>query len=135
VKMLDAASVERSARVHKNEFYFAYLAIQPKFDNAFAAGEAKELLYFVLGAKPEQTERGPGVNVEITYTVKKGSESIIKYDKKTMVLPAAFPMVNHPLPLEAKDKTLIPGAYSLSIEIEDKVSGKKLKTEVPIEIK
>lgn len=135
VKMLDAAAVERSARVHKNEFYFANLAIQPKFDNAFAAGESKELLYFVLGAKPEQTERGPGVNVEISYAVKKGSESVIKYDKKTMVLPAGFPMINHPLPLEAKDKTLTPGAYSLSIEIEDKVGGKKLKTEVPIEIK
>lgn len=125
--------VESSAHVRKDEFAFANLLIRPKLENVFNVGDSKEIIYCVFGGKPDMTAQPPKFNIEVTYTLKKGSESVIKFAKKNF----DSPFIDHPLPLNPIDKTkqLEPGAYTLAIDIEDKLGSTKTSTTVPIEIK
>ncbi len=133
IKQLDPSAREMRATVRKGDFMFSVLDIQPKLDNIFAVGDSKEIFYFVFGGRPDLNLQPPKFNLEVTYTLKKGNESVIKFAKQAFPMP----LINHPLPLQMqeKDKTLAPGLYSLAIDIQDKVGDGKLKTEIPIEIK
>ena len=130
VKQFDASGVERTAQIHKGVFKFAILEIEPNMDNLFKAGDSKEVFYFISGGKPDLATQPPKFNFEVTYTLKMEKESIIKFAKQSFDAP----LINHQLPLVAQGKPLTPGFYTLQVEVQDKIGGNKLKTEVPIEI-
>jgi len=133
IRQLDPSARETKATVRKGLFMFSVLEIKPKMDALFAGGDSKEIFYFVFGGRPDLNQNPPKFNLEVTYTLKKGSESVIKFAKKSYPVP----LINDPLPLvmQEKEKKLEAGSYVLHIEIEDKVGGGKMKSELPLEIK
>lgn len=129
IKQFGAEAVERTARVRKGAFMFSVLEISPKFDNIFAAGDSKEILYFILGAKPDPATQK--FNIDVAYTLKRGKDAVIKFAKQSFQAP----FVNHALPLvPPKDKVLEPGVYTLTIDIEDKVGGAKKSIDYEMQI-
>ncbi|MEW6369139.1 MAG: hypothetical protein AB1714_31335 [Acidobacteriota bacterium] len=130
VKQFDASGVERTAQIHKGVFKFAILEIEPNMENVFKAGDSKEIFYFVSGGKPDLASQPPRFDFEVTYTLKMDKETYIKFARQTFTAP----LINHQLPLVAQGKPLTPGFYTLQVEVQDKIGGNRLKTEVPIEI-
>lgn len=105
--------------LYKNFFHYATLEVEPFFGHEFSLTEKLDLLYFIMGGIP--AEDGT-FSFEVSYIYKKGEEEVVKFEPRTLDIPA--PIVSQPLPLEFVDKKLEPGEYVLEINIKDNI-GKK----------
>lgn len=109
--------------LYKNFFHYATLEVEPLFDHEFSLTEKLDLLFFIMGGIP--AEDGT-YSFEVSYIYRKGEEEVVKFEPRTLDIPA--PIVSQPLPLEFADKKLEPGEYILEINLKDNI-GKKEGTE------
>jgi hypothetical protein len=121
-------AVEQRPEVHKGYFTYSILQIVPNIDEVFTAGDALDVFFYIVGAQPNEQSQ---FDIEIQYEVKKGEETVIKYEP----YPYKAPLISHPLPMKQtvlikegdqerrEQRDLPPGSYSLQIKITDKISG------------
>lgn len=103
--------------LYKNIFHYATLEIEPYDNHRFTPQEKLDILYFILGLKPNKDGK---FNFEVSYTYKKGEEEVVKFEPRVENVPA--PIVSIPLELSFKDKILEPGEYMLEIFLKDQNS-------------
>jgi hypothetical protein len=145
IKQLDRMSApETRSEIHRGMFTYSVLQVQANLDNVFTAGDNLDVFFFIFGAQANEQGRN---DIEVTYEVVQGEEAVIRY----AVTSYDMALVSQPLPLKktvliktTKDgktterqeqRDLEPGAYALSIEVNDKLSGKTLKQLVNFEVK
>jgi uncharacterized protein YceK len=145
IKKLDRMSApETRSEIHRGIFVYSVLQIETNLDNVFATGDNLDVFFYIFGAQPNEQGRN---DIEVSYEVVKGEEAVIRY----AVTNYDMPLVSQPLPLKktvliktTKDgktterqeqRDLEAGAYALSIEVNDKLSGKSLKQLVNFEVK
>ena len=145
VKNLNRMSApETRSEIHKGIFTYSVLQVEANLDHVFTAGDNLDVFFFIFGAQANEQGRN---DIEVTYQVVKGEEAVIRY----AVTNYDMALVSQPLPLKKTvlikttkdDKTterqeqrdLEPGAYALSIEVNDKLSGKSLKQLINFEVK
>ncbi|MFQ6083582.1 MAG: hypothetical protein ACE5WD_09495 [Candidatus Aminicenantia bacterium] len=117
-------SPEMRLNVHQDFFRYSILKIEPKIELVFSQEQQPDIFYFIFGTSPHpETNK---FEIEITYSVFKGEEAVIKFEPTTF----PFPMISHPLPLKRADKSLEPGEYILEIKIVDKVSGSSITKKI-----
>lgn len=145
IKNLNRMSApETRSEIHKGIFTYSVLQVEASLDNVFTAGDNLDVFFYIFGAQPNEQSRN---DIEVTYEVVQGEETIIRYAETNYDMA----LVSQPLPLKktvliktTKDgktterqeqKDLEPGAYALSIEVTDKLSGKSLKQLINFEVR
>jgi len=145
-KINQMSAPESTTNIHKGFFTYSILQIEPNLDRVFSKGDNLDIFFFIYGTQPNPDDPQK-VSIEITYSVLKGEEAVIRYaPQKYDAL-----LVSQPLPLkrtviikttkegkteERKEtKDLEPGTYILNIDIKDTISGKTLKKTVDFECK
>lgn len=139
------ASPETTTELHQDYFTYSVLQVTPNLEKIFKAGENLDILFFVFGAQPNESQQ---YDLGVSYEVLKDDIVEIKYaDTKYQ-----SPLVSQPLPLtktivstttmesgETKEKKetkdLPPGMYTLKITISDAVSNKTTVKTVEFEMK
>ena len=127
---------ETQTDLHRGFFTYLVLKVTPNIAKAIHQKESLDLLYFVLGAKPNDQGR---FALETEMEVKQADKIQIKY------APTVFesPYISLPLPLKqtlkkttgtTEVKDLPAGKYTLFIKITDKNSGGKVDKSVDFEI-
>jgi hypothetical protein len=131
---------EMRTEIHKNCFTYSILKLEPKAANAFNVGENLDIFFIIFGLKPNDQQK---YNVLITYEVRKGDETAIKYEDQ----PYDSPLISQPLPLKQtviiksdkgesqEERDLQAGLYTLVIKITDKVTGSTAEKKVDFEVK
>ncbi len=123
------AAPETRIIIHKNSFVYNTLVLFPSLNNEFKAGENLDLFYFILGAKPDDSN---AFNLQITYRFLKDGKELRKLGPTTV---KNF-IISQPISLayteitkdakgvetERKEIRLEPGDYSLEIDMVDMVS-------------
>jgi hypothetical protein len=131
---------ENHAAVHKDFFTYSVLQIEANVDRVFSPKDNFEIFFYVLGAQPSETGK---YDIEVGYEIYKGEERAIRFE------PGKYEslVVSQPLPLkqtliitsgeERRQETrdLLPGKYTLSIKVSDKVSGKSETKNIDFEMK
>jgi hypothetical protein len=145
VKNLDRMSApETRSEIHRGIFTYSVLQVETNLDNVFAATDNLDVFFFIFGAQPNEQGRN---DIEVTYEVLQNDEAVIRYALTNYDMA----LVSQPLPLKrtvlvktTKDgktterqeqKDLEPGAYALSIVVNDKLSGKTLTQLINFEVK
>jgi hypothetical protein len=142
IKRMETA--ETRAEIHKNFFTYSVLQITPRIENVFSVGENLDIFFFIFGAQPD--EQG-NFNVEVSYEVLKGEETVIRYAAANY----ENPLVSQPLPMkqtvvkttekegekieQKEQRDLEPGQYTLLIEIKDNVTAKSINKPTAFEVK
>lgn len=140
-KIKQMPSPETTAEVHKGFFTYSVFQIEPKIENEFSTGENLDILFFILGAKPNEESK---FEIEVSYKILKDGESVIPYRPTTHNVP----LVSTTLPLKKlvlikkegeedrkESRDLEPGLYTFYLKITDKISGKSLTKNIDIEVK
>ncbi len=143
-KMNQMSAPETRTEIHKDFFTYSVLQVEANLDHVFSAGDNLDVFFFIFGAQPNEQGRN---DIEVTYEVAQNEEAIIRYAQTAYEMA----LVSQPLPLKRtvlikttkegetterqEQRDLEPGAYTLSIDITDKLSGKTYKEVVPFEIK
>jgi len=125
---------------HKGYFAYSVLKIVPNLEKVFAAGDNLDIFFYIFGSQPNEQQQ---YNIEVNFEVKKGEEMAIRWTPQTY----NSPLISQPLPLkqtviiksQAGEKTeqrdLAAGAYTLVINVVDKVSGNSATKTVDFEVK
>ena len=130
VKQMDQMeSVETRTVLHRGFFTYSILKIYPNLEKTFSAGQNVDIFFFIFGTQANAQNQN---EIEVTFEVKKGEQSSIKWASQTY----SNPLISQPLPLKqtlsvksasgerTESKDLPPGDYTLLIKILDKVSNK-----------
>jgi len=129
VKQLDQMeSVEQRTTFHKGDFTYSVLKVLPNLERVFTAGENLDIFFFIFGAQPNPSQQ---YDIEISFEVKQGEESSLKWAGQTYTSP----LISQPLPLKQtvkikkgdepekiEQRDLPAGSYTLVINILDKIS-------------
>jgi len=130
---------ETQTDLHRSFFTYLVLKVTPNIAKAIHQKESLDLLYFVLGAKPNDQGR---FALETEMEVKQADKIMIKYASTVF----ESPYVSLPLPLKqtlkktigttetTEVKDLPAGKYTLFIKITDKISGGKIDKSLDFEI-
>ncbi len=131
------------AEIFKGFFGYSVLQMVPNMENVVAPGEMVEVFFFIFGAKLKDPANPQSNEIEIQFEVREGDETAIKWPAQTY----SYPLVSQPLPLiqtvkvtddkgeRTEQRNLAPGQYTLSIQINDKVSGLKSEKTLSFEVK
>lgn len=142
VKKIDRmSSPETEATVHKDFFTYSVLKMSPNLENRFKPEDYLDIFFYIFGAQPDSSGKF-GLNIQ--FKVFQDDKLFIKYAPQSY---EKGPLVSQPLPMkrtvliqkkkgdkviseEKEKRNLKPGDYTLSVEIEDTVTGKSLTKEV-----
>jgi hypothetical protein len=140
-RMKEMPGPETKINVHKGYFIYSYLQIDPNLDHIFSVGENLDVFYYIFGSKPNEEGKH---NISVNYEVLEGDKPVIRFSPQTYVSP----IVSQPLPLiktvlvksetqgERKERrNLEAGIYTLSIKIQDQVTGNSATKTVEFEVK
>jgi len=132
---------ETKAEIHRGFFTYSILQIIPNIGNIFSIGENLDIFFFIFGTQPNEQQQ---YQIETNYEVKKGEETIIRYE------PTIYtnPLVSQPLPMKQtiliksekegekkESRDLAVGNYTLVIKILDKVTGNAVTKNIDFEVK
>ncbi len=131
---------ETKASLHKDFFTYIIFQIQPNHEKIFSPADNLEVLFFVLGAQPDESAKH---NIEVAYKILKGEETAILYTPETY----ASPLIQQVLPLKqfvtikseegekTEERDIEPGKYTIVLKITDKVSGYSIEEKVDFEVR
>lgn len=133
-------SPETIAKIHKDFFTYSVRQIKPYIENLLSVGKSLEILFFIFGAIPDKEGK---YNIDVNYELLKGEEKVMRYatahyDSHLIIqlLPMKKIVLIKSEEGEKKEqRDLEPGKYTLSINIEDKVSGNSIKKSVDFDLK
>ncbi|MCJ7679251.1 MAG: hypothetical protein MUP70_00860, partial [Candidatus Aminicenantes bacterium] len=133
--------------IHKGNFVYSVLEIEPNLDNVFAPTDILDIFFFIFGTQPTPEQK---YDIEVGYEVMKDDTVIIRYE--TQKYPRG-PIVSQPLPLkvtkkvitqnekgevvseEMKQSDIEPGEYILIMTIKDNISGNSTEKSVGFTVK
>jgi len=140
-EMKQMSLAETRAEIHKGFFTYSILQVVPNIDSTFSVGESLDILYYIFGTQPNAEQQ---YQIETNYEVKKGEETVIRYEPTTYTSP----LVSQPLPMKQtviiksekegernESRDLAAGNYTLHIKILDKVTGNSVTKNVDFEVK
>ena len=133
------AQPETRAEMHKTNFVYSVLEIEPNLNSLFAPTDTLDIFFFIFGTQPNPEQK---YDIEVSYEVLKGDQMVIRYE--TQKYPRG-PIVSQPLPLkvtkkvitkddkgeiiseELKQSDIEPGVYVLKMVIKDNISGNSVE--------
>lgn len=132
------------AEIFKGFFSYSVLQIVPNLDNVAASGETVEIFFFLFGAKLQDPVNPQSYQIEIQYEVRDAEgKTALKWPAQTY----SYPLISQPLPLiqtvkiaddkgeRTEQRNLAAGAYTLLIQLNDKVGGLKSEKTLSFEVK
>lgn len=133
---------ERKIIVHKGYFTYSILKIFPNLDYVIKEGEDLDIMFYIIGARPNKDGR---LDIEISYRVyeKEKMETLIRWTLKNY----DYPFVSQVLPLKQividksdvgemkKEINLPAGNYTLDLTIKDKAQGFMIHKWIDFEVK
>jgi len=146
VTAMDQVEPDQRPTIHRGYFTWGAAKVVANAASEVGSGENLEILFFVLGASPKDPAAPQGLDLEVTFEVQdQEGKPAIKW------APSSYEiyLVNQPLPLfqtlqkmdekgtvlSTEKKALPAGNYNLTVNILDKVSGKKADTKMAFSIK
>ncbi|MCJ7579465.1 MAG: hypothetical protein MUP98_02905 [Candidatus Aminicenantes bacterium] len=144
-KSSQISAVEMSAEVHKSFFTYGIYQLEPNLNHLFSPGDNMDLFFVIFGTQANAEGK---YDIEIKLSINQGEQIVALYDPLSKDRPAfweQFPM-KRPVSVPTKDAegnetentefhNLEPGAYTVTIEIKDLLSGKAATKTVEIEVR
>jgi len=131
---------EETVEIHMGFFAYSILQIEPNFENLFSPEDNLDIFFFIFGAQPNAQNQ---FDIEVNYEITQAKETVIRFEPTTY----PSPLISQPLPLKKtvltksdegekkESKNLEEGAYTLSIKINDRSTGKSLEKTMDFEVK
>jgi hypothetical protein len=140
VDVLQAAVPEE--RQADNPYTFGQMRLVPALENTFSKKGELSVIFWIYGAKVDETTKKPDVNIDFKFYQKAADKET--YFNKTepqalngQTLPPQFDLAaGHQLPgsLAVPLASFPEGDYRLEIEINDKLAGTKVTRDVPFKV-